>query len=108
MMNSIRHGQNGTTCSRQNTKYGNFSDTPENISGRNILGENIRRLRKEKNINQKELASNLHTLRQTVSAYERGVTLPDVFMLIMIADFFGVSLDELTGRTELVIPEKEV
>lgn len=76
--------------------------------GRNILGENIRRLRKEKNINQKELASNLHTLRQTVSAYERGVTLPDVFMLIMIADFFGVSLDELTGRTELVIPEEEV
>lgn len=88
-MNSIRHEQNGTT-------------------GRNVIGENIRRLRKGKNMNQKELASNLHTLRQTVSAYERGVTLPDIFVLIRIADLFGVSLDELTGRTRLVIPEEEV
>lgn len=53
------------------------------------------------------LASKLNIGRQTLSAYERGVTLPDVLALIEIADYFGVSLDELTGRSELIIPDEK-
>ena len=75
---------------------------------KNVIGENIKRLRKQQEIKQAVLASKLNIGRQTLSAYERGVTLPDILALIEIADYFGVSLDELTGRKTLTIPnEKE-
>ena len=74
---------------------------------KNVIGENIKRLRKQQEIKQAELASKLNIGRQTLSAYERRVTLPDVLALIEIADYFGVSLDELTGRSELIIPDEK-
>lgn len=74
---------------------------------KNVLGENIRKLRKDRGIKQAALASELKIGRQTISAYECGVTLPDIFLLIQIADYFGVTLDELTGRTELIIEEDD-
>ncbi|HIX49185.1 MAG TPA: helix-turn-helix domain-containing protein [Candidatus Mediterraneibacter caccavium] len=74
---------------------------------KNVIGENIKRLRKQQEIKQAVLASKLNIGRQTLSAYERGVTLPDVLALIEIADYFGVSLDELTGRSELIIPDEK-
>lgn len=72
----------------------------------NIIGQNIRKLRKQQKVKQAVLASALGIGRQTISAYECGVTLPDIFLLIKIADYFGVSLDELTGRKELIIPDE--
>ena len=45
-----------------------------------------------------ELAEKLNIRRQTVSAYEREVSIPDIYTLIRIADIFSVSLDELAGR----------
>ena len=74
---------------------------------KNVIGENIKRLRKQQEMKQAVLASKLNIGRQTLSAYERGVTLPDVLALIKIADYFGVSLDELTGRSELIIPDEK-
>ena len=74
---------------------------------KNVIGENIKRLRKQQEIKQAVLASKLNIGRQTLSAYARGVTLPDVLALIEIADYFGVSLDELTGRSELIIPDEK-
>lgn len=74
---------------------------------KNVIGENIKRLRKQQEIKQAVLASKLNIGRQKLSAYERGVTLPDVLALIEIADYFGVSLDELTGRSELIIPDEK-
>ena len=74
---------------------------------KNVIGENIKRLRKQQEIKQAVLASKLNIGRQTLSAYERGVTLPDVLALIENADYFGVSLDELTGRSELIIPDEK-
>ncbi len=73
---------------------------------KNTIGQNIRRLRKQQKVKQAVLASALGIGRQTISAYECGVTLPDIFLLIKIADYFGVSLDELTGRKELIIPDE--
>ncbi len=64
----------------------------------NIIGKNIRNLRRQKKMKQNALALELHIGRQSISAYERGVTIPDIYLLIQIADFFDVSLDELTGR----------
>ena len=49
-------------------------------------------------LKQADLAQKLNISRQSLSAYERGITLPDIYLLIEIADFFRISLDELTGR----------
>ncbi len=73
----------------------------------NVIGKNIKRLRRQQEIKQTVLASELNIGRQTLSAYERGVTLPDILSLIRIADYFGVSLDELTGRAVLIIPDEK-
>lgn len=64
----------------------------------NAVGENIRRLRMKNQLKQADLAQKLNISRQSLSAYERGITLPDIYLLIEIADFFRISLDELTGR----------
>lgn len=75
---------------------------------RNTIGENIRRLRRQQDLKQDVLAFKLHIKRQTLSAYERGITVPDIYVLIRVADYFGITLDELTGRRNLIIPnEKE-
>lgn len=74
--------------------------------GKNTIGENIRRLRRQQDLKQDVLAVKLNIRRQTLSAYERGVTVPDIYVLIRVADYFGISLDELTGRRTLVIPDE--
>lgn len=74
---------------------------------KNVIGENIKRLRRQQELKQAVLASKLNIGRQTLSAYERGVTLPDVLALIKIADYFEVTLDELVGRSELIIPDEK-
>lgn len=64
----------------------------------NYIGEKIRLLRLSQNLKQDTLARELNMCRQTLSAYERGITLPDIYSLITIADYFEVTLDELVGR----------
>ena len=64
----------------------------------NIVGNNIRKLRKKHGMSQKDLAAQLNIRRQTVSAYEREVSIPDIYTLIRVADIFDISLDELAGR----------
>ena len=73
----------------------------------NTIGKNIKKLRRQNAVKQDVLASSLHMRRQTISSYERGITLPSIFTLIRIADFFNVTLDELTGRTELAVQKEE-
>lgn len=63
-----------------------------------MLGENIKQLRKEKNISQKELASLIDVSQRLISNYEDGSATPTVENLIKIADTFKVSLDYLTDR----------
>ena len=72
----------------------------------NTIGNNIKKLRKENEVKQAVLAYSLNLSRQTLSSYERGITLPNIFILIQIADYFGITLDELAGRTDPLIFEK--
>lgn len=64
----------------------------------NTVAENIRRLRLKHQLKQADLAKKLNISRQSLSAYERGITLPDIYLLIEIAELFKISLDELAGR----------
>lgn len=71
------------------------------------FGENLKNLRKSKNLTQEKLSDFLGVSFQSVSKWERGDTYPDITMLPEIADFFKISTDELLGinRAE---KEKEI
>lgn len=60
----------------------------------------IRDLRRKKGISQLRLATDLNTTQNTISRYETGEREPGIEELIKIADYFGVSVDYLIGRTE--------
>ena len=59
------------------------------------IGEKIKTLRKAKNISQEALANVFGVTFQAVSKWETGTTAPDVSLIPAIANFFGVSIDEL-------------
>lgn len=63
----------------------------------NALGNNIARLRKNRNLTQAELADRLHFTYQAVSNWERGISEPDLGTLSRLAAYFGVTTDELLG-----------
>ena len=62
-----------------------------------MLNENLKQLRKSKGLSQEELAIRLNVVRQTISKWEKGLSVPDADMLIKIADIFEVSVSELLG-----------
>ncbi len=55
----------------------------------------INKLRRDRNISQKELASYLNVSQAQISKYESGLNEPDIGTLIKIAELFHVSLDDL-------------
>ena len=62
-----------------------------------FFGENLKRLRKEKELTQENLAEFLGVSFQTISKWERGETYPDITTLPIISRFFNVSIDDLLG-----------
>ena len=62
-----------------------------------MLNEKIKSFRKQKGITQEEFAIHLNVVRQTVSKWEKGISVPDAEMLMRIADFFEISVSELLG-----------
>ncbi|MBR4469911.1 MAG: helix-turn-helix transcriptional regulator [Erysipelotrichaceae bacterium] len=63
-----------------------------------MLKDNIRTLRKEKGLSQEELAVKLNVVRQTVSKWEQGLSVPDAEMLIKIAEVFDTPVNVLLGE----------
>ncbi len=61
------------------------------------IGENLKRLRNEKNITQEMIAEYLGVTFQAVSRWENGLAYPDIEFLPELARFFEVSLEELMG-----------
>lgn len=62
-----------------------------------MLHENIRKYRKEKGLSQEELAQGLHVVRQTVSKWENGLSVPDAETLVHMAAFLEVPVSKLLG-----------
>lgn len=70
------------------------------------VGKNIKRLRLEKGLTQDEVAVHLGVSFQSVSKWEREDGYPDIEMLPAIANYFGISADELLGISESIKKEK--
>ena len=64
------------------------------------LQDRMRLLRKEKNLKQEDAASLLDISLSSYCRYEQGVREPNASLLWRIADFYGVSVDYLIGRTD--------
>ncbi len=64
-----------------------------------MLSENIKNLRKSKGISQEELAVKLGVVRQTVSKWEKGLSVPDSEMLMKIAEALDTTVNVLLGET---------
>ena len=74
------------------------------------IGEFLRELRKEKGLTQEQLAEQFNISRRSVSRWETGSNMPDVGLLIEIADFFDVDIREIIDgerKSENMDKEKE-
>lgn len=66
-----------------------------------LIGENIKRIRRERDLTQEEVAAHLGISFQSISKWERGDGYPDITMLPALANYFGVSVDGLLGMNEI-------
>jgi len=64
------------------------------------FGKALSTLRKEADMTQNEVADRLNLSRQSISKYERGESFPDISVLVMIAELFNVTLDQLINYGE--------
>jgi len=71
------------------------------------LGQRLKSLREEKDLSQLELGERLNISNSTLSLYESGKRQPDYKTLQRIADFYGVSIDYLFGRTNTKKPPEK-
>ena len=65
------------------------------------INNNIKNLRKENNFTQEELADLLGVAPQSVSKWERGENTPDISLLPILSNIFGVSIDALFGMDKI-------
>jgi len=73
-----------------------------------MIGNIIKSLRGEEGITQLELSGRIGINNNTLAAYERETREPDIEKICLFADYFGVSIDYLLGRTTLRIPDPDV
>ena len=73
-----------------------------------MLNESIKNLRKSKGISQEELAIKLNVVRQTVSKWENGLSVPDSDMLITLASELETTVSVLLGETISKIEENDI
>ena len=66
--------------------------------------DNLRKLRKQKNITQIKLSTDLEVSQELISRYELGTSFPQPQMLIKLANYFSCSVDYLLGITDVSTP----
>ena len=71
-----------------------------------MFADSIRKLRKARNLSQETLSAQLGIAYRTYGSWERGEREPDFQTLCAIADYFGVSTDELLGRVPFEIKKE--
>ena len=73
-----------------------------------MLNENLKNLRKSKGYSQEQLAVQLNVVRQTISKWEKGISVPDAQMLMEIAELFDVPVSDLLGKDIEPEPKTDV
>lgn len=68
-----------------------------------LLSENLKRLRVEKHLSQKQLAQKIGVTSSTIALYEMGDRFPSLNVLVKLSHFFSVSTDYLLG----IEPQKQ-
>lgn len=63
-----------------------------------MFHENLKTLRKEKGFSQEQLAARLSVVRQTVSKWEKGLSVPDAELLIKLSEVLNVEVSDLLGE----------
>ena len=63
-----------------------------------MLNENIKAIRKSKGLSQQELAIKLNVVRQTISKWEQGLSVPDSDMLIPLSEVLETPVSTLLGK----------
>ena len=69
------------------------------------IGDLIKKIRKENNLTQKELADKLGVTYQAVSKWETGKNIPDIAILKQISDEFNINIDDLLNGEHNVSPK---
>lgn len=69
------------------------------------IGKRIAELRKQNDMTQFELADRLSISFQAVSNWERGNSMPDIAKLPELAELFGVSIDQILGKSNAVLTD---
>ena len=73
-------------------------------AGDNMVFKNLRGIREDRDLKQRQLAELLNVSQNTYSQYETGVISLTAEVLIKLADFYGVSIDYLLDRTDNPTP----
>ena len=73
-----------------------------------MLQENIKKIRKERGLTQEELAIRVNVVRQTVSKWEKGQSVPDADLLQKIAEVLEVSVSQLLGQEKEMEHRNEI
>lgn len=71
------------------------------------IGNNIKRLRQNKGVTQEQLGEALGVSSQAVSKWENESALPDILTLPKLADYFGITIDEVMGYKLNALTYKE-
>lgn len=74
-----------------------------------MFAENLKNIRKSRGLTQNELAVRLNVVRQTVSKWEKGLSVPDAEMLIRMSDLLEIPVSELLGsKIEIETDSNEI
>ena len=73
-----------------------------------MLNENIKAIRKSKGLSQQELAMKLNVVRQTISKWEQGLSVPDSDLLISLSEALETPVSTLLGETVMEAEVDEV
>ncbi len=71
------------------------------------FNEKLISLCKSKGLSQEELGAQLKVSRQTISKWESGAVLPRLQRLVLLSDYFGLTLDELVKDVDIQVQEGE-
>ena len=86
-------------CLRQRAIPATIAVTTERKGGSLMLNETMKAIRKSKGLSQQELAVKLNVVRQTVSKWEQGLSVPDADMLMSISEVLETPVSTLLGET---------